>query len=81
MARGDGNEGATAVSHYRKWGVGKGDTSLRPLRTLDPSKTSLEVKAREVVRVARSALFLVQVVGVSAKLSEQLHQHWQWIKP
>ena len=64
VARGDGNEGATAVNHYRKWCVGRGDTILRPL---DPINTPLETKAREVVRMARFALFLVQVVGVAAK--------------
>ena len=63
VARGDGNEGSTAVNHYKKWCVARGDAILRPL---DPLLTTLEVKAREVIRIARFALFLVQHQGVSA---------------
>ena len=63
VARGDGNEGATAVNHYKKWAVGRGDVVLRPL---DPLFTSLEMKKQEIVRIAHFALFLVQSQGVSA---------------
>ena len=63
VARGDGNEGSTAVNHYKKWCVARGDRILRPL---DPLLTLLEVKVREVLRMARFALFLVQHQGVSA---------------
>ena len=63
VARGDGNEGSTAVNHYKKWSLGRGDTVLRPL---DPLLTTLETKQREIVRIARFALFLVSVQGVSA---------------
>ena len=64
IARGDGNEGSTAVRHYKKWSAGRGDACLRPL---DPMASSLAQKTREMVRIARFASFLVQVQGVSAK--------------
>ena len=64
MARGDGNEGATAVNHYKKWSAGRGDECHRPL---DPLTTPLAVKKAEILRIARFALFLVRIQGVSAK--------------
>ena len=64
VARGDGNEGATAVNHYKKWCVARGDRVLRPL---DPLTSSLELKVNEAIRMAKFALFLVQVQGTSAK--------------
>ena len=63
VVRGDGNEGATAVNHYKRWCVGRGDSILRPL---DPLLTSLDVKRGELMRIARFAAFLVKVQGVSA---------------
>ena len=63
VARGDGNEGSTAVNRYKRWSLGRGDAVLRPL---DPLLTTLETKQREIVRMARFALFLVSVQGVSA---------------
>ena len=64
VVRGDGNEGATAVKDYKRWSVSRGDSPLRPL---DPLLTTLAQKRNEQLRVARFAVFLVQVKGVSAK--------------
>ena len=64
VARGDGNEGATAVNHYKRWSLGRGDSIHRPL---DPISTPLAVKKQEILRIARFALFLVRTQGVSAK--------------
>ena len=63
VARGDGNEGSTAVRHYKKWSAGRGDAIFRPL---DPMFTPLKTKRKEVFRIARFALFLVRTQGVSA---------------
>ena len=63
VARGDGNEGSTGVRHYKKWAAGRGDSLYR---ALDPLLTRLDVKNQEKLRMARFALFLVGVQGVSA---------------
>ena len=63
VGKGDGNESATAVNHYKKWCVARGDRIFRPL---DPLITPLAVKKREVIRMAHFALFLVQQRGVAA---------------
>ena len=67
VVRGDGNEGATAVNHYKRWCVGRGDAVLRPL---DPLLTPLATKKRELMRIAHFAAFLVRVQGVSAKTAK-----------
>ena len=51
------------MNHYKKWCAARGDRTLRPL---DPNSTPLDQKKREILRIARFALWLVQVQGVSA---------------
>ena len=55
VVRGDGNEGATAVRHYKKWCIARGDRIHRPL---DPLVTSLAVKQRELLRICQFAVWL-----------------------
>ena len=64
VVRGDGNEGSTAVNHYKRWSASRGERCLRPL---DPLSTSLQAKRREILRVIHFALFLVRDLPVAPK--------------
>ena len=64
VVRGDGNEGSTAVKHYKRWSASRGERCLRPL---DPLSTALNVKRREILRVVHFALFLVRDLPVAPK--------------
>ena len=63
VVRGDGNEGATGVRHYKKWCVGRGDVIHRPF---DPIITPLTVKKRELLRLCHFAIWLCKALGVRA---------------
>ena len=63
VVRGDGNEGSTAVRHYKKWCVGRGDHIHRPF---DPIHTTLNVKRRELLRLCHFAIWLCKALGVRA---------------
>lgn len=61
--RGDGNEGATGVRHYKRWSIARGDQVLRPY---DPLLTTLTVKKRELLRLCQFAVWLCKVFGIRA---------------
>ena len=56
------------MRHYKRWCEARGD---QPLRPLDPLTTTLATKKREILRIAKFALFLVQIQGVAAKTASQ----------